>query len=508
MMSTASATESITGLRRLAITVTVMLASSMYALDWTIAAVALPHMQGTFSVTQDQISWVLTSYIVISAIILPTTAWMEERIGRKQLYILSISGFTVSSALCGAADSLPAEITYRLMQGGFGAFLIPLSQSILLNNYPPSQHAKAMAMWGIGVMLAPVIGPSLGGYLTHEYSWRWVFYINIPLGILALLGGLAFLPRPPRSAQPRGFDWLGFVALAVGVGALQTMLDRGERLDWFESTEILVELCLVAVGLYVFTVQGLTARNPMVNLRLFRDRNYALGVVFVFLYGLLSLAPLVMLPPFLQGLQGYPITTVGILMAPRGLGMMFAMVLFGRMGDKIDPRIWVTAGFIFLGISSFAMSGWNLQVSSWQVSWTGWLQGMGAGLVIAPLGLLTFATLDMRHRTEASSIWNLIRSLGSAMGLAIALAVLVRMSGTSHAALSAFINPYNKILWSMGGGWMPEEGNGALAMVESEITRQAAMIGYLDVFLMSAIASVLVLPLILLIRNPAAATKS
>jgi DHA2 family multidrug resistance protein len=301
----------------------------------------------------------------------------------------------------------------------------------------------------------------------------------------------------------RGFDWLGFFALALGVGALQTMLDRGERLDWFASGEIVLEFGLVMVGLYVFVVQGLTAKHPMVNLRLFRDRNYALGVIFVFLYGFLSLAPLVMLPPFLQGLQGYPITTIGMLMAPRGLGMMFAMMLFGRFGNKIDPRLWVTAGFILQGTSSLAMSGWNLQVSDWQISWTGWLQGMGAGLVIAPLGLLTFSTLDPRHRTEASSIWNLVRSLGSAMGLAIALAVLVRMSGTTHAALSEFINPYNKALWSLDGAWTPSPGNGGFALLESEIARQAAMIGYLDVFFLSAIASVMVLPLILFIRKPA-----
>ncbi len=489
--------------KRLAITITVMLASSMYALDWTIAAVALPHMQGTFSATQDQISWVLTSYIVISAIALPTTAWLAERIGRKQLFIVAISGFTIFSALCGSAQSLPAEIAYRLAQGSFGAFLIPLSQSILLDNYPPSQHAKAMAMWGIGIMTAPVIGPSLGGYLTHEYSWRWVYYINVPLGIFALLGGLVFLLKTPRSTTPRGFDWLGFFALAIGVGALQTMLDRGERLDWFESGEIMLEFGLVLIGLYVFAVQGLTAKHPMVNLRLFRDRNYALGVVFVFLYGFLSLAPLVMLPPFLQGLQGYPITTIGVLMAPRGLGMMFSMMLFGRFGDKVDARIWVTTGFILLGISSLAMSGWNLQVSDWQVSWTGWVQGMGAGFVIAPLGMLTFSTLDARHRTEASSIWNLIRSLGSAMGLAIALAVLVRMSGTTQAGLSEFINPYNKALWSIGGAWTPSAGNSGLVLVQNEIARQAAMIGYLDVFFLSAIASVAVLPLILLIRKPA-----
>ena len=503
MMSPNPATQSIGAARRLAITVTVMLASSMYALDWTIAAVALPHMQGTFSVTQDQISWVLTSYIVISAIALPTTAWLAERIGRKELFLVAIGGFTLFSALCGGADSLPAEIAYRLAQGAFGAFLIPLSQSILLETYPPSQHAKAMAIWSVGIMLAPVIGPTVGGYLTHEYSWRGVFLINVPIGLLGLLGALIFLDRVPRGSERRNFDWLGFIALAVGVGALQTMLDRGERLDWFDSGEIIIEFALVTIGLYLFFVQGLTARHPMVNLQLFRDRNYALGVFFVFLYGLLSLAPLVLLPPFLQGLQGYPITTVGLLMAPRGLGMMLAMIVFGRFGDRVDPRLWLTMGFIGLALSSLAMSAWNLQVNGWQIAWTGWLQGMGAGFVIAPLGLITFATLEVRHRTEASSVWNLVRSVGSSMGLAIALAVLVRMSSTSHAGLSEYINPYNKLLWSARGVWLPSPENTGLVQVEAEITRQAAMIGYTDVFYLSAITSILVIPVIFLIRKPA-----
>ncbi|MBT6987659.1 MAG: DHA2 family efflux MFS transporter permease subunit, partial [Rhodospirillaceae bacterium] len=484
--------------RRVAITATVMFASSMYALDWTIAAVALPHMQGTFSATQDQISWVLTSYIVISAIAMPTTAWLAERLGRKKLYLIAISGFTFFSVLCGGADSLETEIAYRLAQGAFGAFLIPLSQSILLDTYPPAQHAKAMAIWSVGIMLAPVIGPTVGGYLTHEYSWRWVFFINIPMGLLGILGGVIFLAKMPRSQAARGFDWLGFFALAIGVGALQTMLDRGERLDWFQSGEVIIESTLVVAGLYIFVVQGLSAKAPMVNLRLFHDRNYALGTFFAFLYGLLSLAPLVMLPPFLQNLQGYPITTVGLLMSPRGLGMMFSMMLFGRFSTMLDPRMWVTLGFCLLGFSSMAMSQWTLEVSAWQISWTGWVQGMGAGIVVAPLNFITFSSLDPRHRTEASSVWNLVRSLGSSMGLAISLAILVRMSSTSHAGLSENINPYNKSLWLFGGIWRPAPDNPALSFAEAEIARQAAMIGYLDVFYLSAITSVIVVPLVFL----------
>ncbi|MDE0942746.1 MAG: DHA2 family efflux MFS transporter permease subunit [Alphaproteobacteria bacterium] len=500
-MSTAPATYDMTTARRFAITATVMFASSMYALDWTIAAVALPHMQGTFSATQDQISWVLTSYIVISAITMPTTAWLAERLGRKRLYLIAISGFTISSALCGLADSLETEIAYRLAQGAFGAFLIPLSQSILLDSYPPAKHAKAMAIWSVGVMLAPVLGPTVGGYLTHEYSWRWVFLINIPMGMVGILGGIIFLTKTRHNQSARGFDWLGFTALAIGVGALQTMLDRGERLDWFSSGEVLIECTLVMAGMYIFVMQGLTAKAPMINLRLFRDRNYALGTLFAFLYGLLSLAPLVMLPPFLQELQGYPITEVGLLMTPRGLGMMFSMILFGRFSTMLPPKTWVILGFFLLGLSSLAMSQWTLEVSAWQISWTGWVQGMGAGIVVAPLNYITFSTLDPRHRTEASSVWNLVRSLGSSMGLAIALAILVRMSSTSYAGLSEHLSPYNKSLWLFGGTWLPTRDNPALSFAEAEIARQAAMIGYLDVFYLSAIASVIVVPLVFLIKK-------
>ncbi|MDP6344007.1 MAG: DHA2 family efflux MFS transporter permease subunit, partial [Alphaproteobacteria bacterium] len=366
------------------------------------------------------------------------------------------------------------------------------------------QHARAMAIWGMGVMLAPVVGPTLGGYLTHSYSWRWVFYINVPIGLLAIAGAIVFLARSRPDPAAKGFDWLGFAALGVGFGSLQAMLDRGERLDWFQSGEILIEGCLVALGLYLFAVHGLMAKHPLVNLRLFRDRNYFLGVMFIFLYGLLTLAPMVLLPPFLQGLQGYPITTVGMLLAPRGLGMMLAMVLFGRLGDKYDPRIGLAFGFLGLSVSSWAMSGWTLEVGFWDVAWTGFVQGVGAGIIVAPLGMMTFATLDIRHRTEASSVWNLVRSLGSSIGVAIALAILVRMSSTSQAVLTEHINPYNKLFTS--GGGLPLPGAGGLALLDLEIGRQAAMIGYVDVFYLSAIASLLAIPLVPLLRRPPPAT--
>ena len=481
-----------------AITVTVMLASSIYALDWTIASVALPHMQGTFSVTQDQISWVITSYIVVSAIVLPTTSWLAARFGRRNLFMFAVIGFTLFSVLCGAAQSLPAEIFFRIGQGASGAFLIPLSQSIMLDSYPRNQHARAMALWGVGVMMGPVIGPTVGGYLTDLHNWRWVFYINLPLGVLALLGAVLFLPKAAADRETPGFDWPGFAYLSLAIGSLQVMLDRGERLDWLESGEVVIEASLMALGFYLFLVHSAMARNPLVNLRILADRNYSLGMAFIFLYGLLTLAPMVLLPPFLQTLQGYPITQVGLLLSPRGIGMMLSMIFFGRFGDRFDPRLTISVGFSLLAVSNFVMAGWTLEVAVADVAWTGFVQGIGAGAIVVPLGAVTFATLDIRHRTEASAIWNLIRSVGSAIGIAAATTVLVRMTGVNRALLAEHITPFvaNRLQSPVAAG-----SQNSLAMIESEVTRQAWMIGYIDVFYAAGITSLLVLPLILLLRR-------
>ena len=341
--------------RRNWVTATLVLASMIYSIDWTIAAVALPHMQGTFSATQDQISWVLTSYIVASAVMLPATGWLGARFGRRRLFLGAVGGFTVFSLFCGAADSLAWEVLLRIGQGACGAFLIPLSQAIMLDAYPEDEHGKAMAFWGMGVVLGPVIGPTLGGYLTDALSWRWVFFINIPVGCLALLGGLTFLPRSPPAQDVRRLDGFGFLALAAGVGAMQMMLDRGERLDWFDSREIVIEAIVMVAGLYFFVAHSLTARAPLVDLRLMRDRNYALGMLLVFLYGVLTLAPMVLMPPFLQDLQDYPMATIGLLLSPRGLGLFMAMILLGRLSNRLDPRLQIASGFVLLALSSFGI---------------------------------------------------------------------------------------------------------------------------------------------------------
>jgi DHA2 family multidrug resistance protein len=485
------------------VTGTLVLSSMIYSIDWTIAAVALPHMQGTFSATQDQISWVLTSYIVASAVMLPATGWLSARLGRKNLFFVAVGGFTLFSLFCGAAESLPAEVLLRVGQGACGAFLIPLSQAIMLDTYPVEEHGKAMALWGMGVVLGPVIGPTLGGYLTDAMTWRWIFFINVPVGLAALLGGALFLPRMPPAAESRPFDLFGFLTLALGVGAMQMMLDRGERLDWFESGEIVIEAIVMVAGLYFFIVHSLTSRGALVDLRLMRDRNYALGMVLVFLYGVLTLAPMVLMPPFLKDLQDYPMATIGLLLSPRGVGLFLAMIVLGRLGNRADPRLQVAGGFVLLAASSWWMSGWNLEVSAGPVFWTGLMQGFGAGSIIGPLGVLTFASLPAEHRTEAASMWNLIRSLGSSIGIAAALAILVRTAGISRGVLVELVSPYNEVLREgplPGGGELGELSS--LLALEEEVARQALMIGYLDVFYLCALTSVVAMPLIPLLRPP------
>jgi DHA2 family multidrug resistance protein len=475
----------------------------IYSIDWTIAAVALPHMQGTFSATQDQIAWVMTSYIVVSAIVLPTTGWLSNALGRKQLFLIAIAGFTFFSFLCGVANSLQTEILFRALQGCFGAFLLPLSQALLLDSHPPEEHARATALWGLGVIFGPVIGPTIGGYLTELYDWRWVFYINVPVGIIAYLGGLFFLPTDnPERAKTR-FDAFGFLALAMSVGCFQLMLDRGERQDWFEAMEIQIEAGLCLLGLYLFVVHSLSSTTPIVNLRLMADRNYSLGMLFAFIYGMLTLPPMILLPPFMSALQGYPVSTVGLLMSPRGLGLMVAMLVLGRIGGRIDPRLTLFAGFLMIGIPSWYMAGWNLEVGPFEIIWTSVVQGIGAGSIIVPLGALTFATLDQRHRTEAASMWNLVRSAGSGIGISVAVFIVARVSSVTRSGLVENVSPFNAAYkyWPLSD--LVSSGSPHhLAQLDDLVTRQAQLIGYLEVFQLTAIASFVTLPLVFLLAKP------
>jgi len=481
-----------------------VLASLLYSMDWTIAAVALPHMQGAFSATQDQIAWVITSYIVASAIMIPTAGWLSTRFGRKRLCVFAVAGFTAASLLCGAADSLTALVLWRIVQGMCGAFLIPLSHAIILDTYPPEQHGKAMAMWGAGSVLGSAIGPIVGGFVTEYLTWRWIFYINVPLGLVALAGVLSFVPETRRDPRRR-LDWFGFLCLAVGLGALQMMLDRGQRLDWFDSGEILIEASLAALGLYLFVVHTLTAHEPFLDPRLIARRSFFLGLVLISCYGLLSLPPMVIMPPFLEGLRGYSMDAVGLLQSPRGIGMLLALIVSGRITGKVDPRLLIGIGLVSLAIASWEMSRWTAEVGEWPIVWTGLVQGAGAGIMLVPVQVIAFPSLPAAQRTEGAAVFNTVRSVCSSIGVSVTLTLFVVYSAATHSRLVEYISPYREAASTGGFDAGSVEG---LTVIEHEIVLQAAMAGYNAAFQFLALGALAALPLLLFIGRPPATAAS
>ncbi|MGH6945482.1 MAG: DHA2 family efflux MFS transporter permease subunit, partial [Geminicoccaceae bacterium] len=474
----------------------------MQALDTTIANVALPHIQGAMSATQEQIAWVLTSYIVAAAIMTPTTGFLAARFGRKRLFVGAVTGFTLVSMLCGAATSLDELVVFRLLQGAFGAGLVPLSQAVLLDSFPKEKHGQAMAMWGLGVMVGPILGPTLGGYLTEFYSWRWVFYINLPFGILAVLGILAFVPDTRRDTTRR-FDLYGFALLSLAIGALQLLLDRGETKDWFSSPEIVLETVLAGLCFYMFIVHMLTAKRPFLDPHMFKDRNFATGLLFIFIVGIVLLATLSLLPPFLQNLMDYPVLTTGFVMAPRGIGTMIAMFLVGRLIGRVDTRLLVLAGICLTALSLWEMAGFTTEVSIREIVRTGITQGLGLGFMFVPLSTITFVTLPAQYRTEATAMFSLMRNLGSSIGISVVMTLLAQNTQVNHAELVAGITPFNPMFKAphLPPFWSLSDPAG-LAAINAEVTRQAATIAYLDDFRLMAVLVLLAVPLLLLLRSP------
>ena len=484
---------------RTMVTVSIMLATVMQTLDMTIANVALPHMQGSMSATQDQIAWVLTSYIVAAAIMTPPIGYLSARFGRKRMFMISVAGFTLVSMLCGAATSLPEMVVFRLLQGAFGAGLVPLSQSVILDTYPREKHGQGMAMWGIGVMVGPILGPTLGGILTEFYNWRWVFYINVPFGLLALLGIMTFVPETEREKRP--FDWFGFTLLSLAIGALQMTFDRGQSQDWFSSNEIVFEALAGGLFLYLFLVHMFTAKRPFIDPALFKDRNLVLGLVFIFIMGIVLLATLALLPPYLQNLAGYPVITTGFVLAPRGIGTMFAMMLVGRLINRIDARFLILFGFSVASISVWEMSRFTADISIWTIVHTGITQGLGLGFIFVPLSTIAFATLAPRFRTEAASMFSLMRNIGSSIGISIMVTLLAQNIQINHAVLSESITPYNAALKQAGAFWDPSTTTGAFAL-NAELTKQAAVIAYSNDFILMLWILLAIIPLVMLLRRP------
>ena len=480
------------------ITISVMLASIMSSLDTTIANVALPRIQGSVSATQDQMAWVLTSYIVAAAIMTPLSGWLSGQIGRKRVFLYSIAGFTVTSMFCGIAQSLPQIVLARLLQGLCGAALVPLSQAVLLDINPPARHARAMAVWVMGVTLGPIIGPALGGWLTENYNWRWVFYINVPFGILAFLGMLSFLPE--TAIRKSRFDFFGFSALSVAIASFQIMLDRGQLKDWFSSTEIWIEAIVAAVAFYWFVIHMLTTTEQrFVSPALFKDRNFLTGNVIIFVVGAVLYATLALLPPLLQDLLNYPVVTTGLVTAPRGAGTLAAMFIVGRLMGKVDVRLIIATGFTLAAVSSWQMTGFDVQMDSTTVVWSGVLQGLGTGFVYVPLAAATFATLTPALRNEGTSIFSLTRNLGSSIGISVVNTLLTRNTQIMHATLGEHVSRYSPVLRAQMPAGAPSLRS--MAGLNATVTEQASMIAYNNDFRLMMILSLTAIPLVFLLRK-------
>lgn len=478
------------------ITVSVMLATMMQALDATIANVALPHMQGTLSATQDQMTWVLTSYIVASAIAMPLAGWLAGQCGRRIVLLVSIAGFTLASIFCGLAETLPQMVIFRLLQGICGAALVPLSQAVLFDINPPENYTRAMAIWGVGVTLGPILGPALGGWLTQNYNWRWVFFINLPIGIIAFFGLLYALPENKNSQRSR-FDFFGFIALSIGVASLQLMLDRGELKNWFGSTEIIIEALVAILGFYWFTLQMLSSKKPFLSPALFLDRNFSIASIFIFLVGVILFANLALIPPLLQNQMGYPVFLAGLVIAPRGAGIMLGMILVGNINGRIDLRKVIAMGLGLIAVSLWWMMGFSLMMPVYPIVTTGIVQGLGIGLVYIPVSTVAFSTLPAVLRNEGTAFFNLVRNIGSAIGISVVQSFFTRNTQIMHASLSEHITPY--MLQGMAGNQVVMTQQG-LAALNAMMTNQAAMIAYIDDFKLMMILTLLVIPFLLLIK--------
>jgi len=472
-----------------------MTATLMQILDTTIANVALPHMEGSLGATPDQVAWVLTSYIVAAAIATPMTGWIASRFGRTRYFVVALIGFTIASALCGLAVNLSQIVLFRVLQGAFGAAIVPLSQAILLDAFPRSESAKAMGIFSMGVMLGPVIGPTLGGYLTDEYSWRWCFYINVPIGILTILGIIAFVPETTRMAG-RKLDWFGFAFLSLGVACLQLFLDRGEQKGWFDSTEILIEIALMAFAFYMFAVHSATTPRPFFDPRMFQDRTFLVSTVIMALIFVVYYGSMALTPQMLQTEFNYPVLTSGLVMAPRGFATIAAILIVGRLTKHIDVRILIALGLVVAGLSMYMTSRWSLMVSPAEIIWVGLLQGVGNGFINVPLMSVAFGTLAGELRTEATGLYNLMRNIGSAVGVSIASSQLVELTQINHGHLSEFLTPFRHMPAMPG-----MSGATAMKMLNFSVTQQAGMIAYVNVFWMLGVLCVGIIPLAFLLRT-------
>ena len=483
------------------ITFAVMSATLIQVLDTTIVNVALPHMSGELGTTSDQISWVLTSYLVSSAICMPLTGYMSDRFGRKRFLLICISGFVIASALCGLSQSLAQIVAFRMLQGVFGAALVPLSQAIMADAYPREERGKAMAIWGLGVMVGPVAGPTLGGWLTETASWRWTFYINVPVGALSLFLAMQFVPDTVR--RVRQFDWTGFALMALGIASLQYMLDRGNQRDWFEANDIRATAVLGALGLSAFILYSLRyGERAIFHVRLFKDRNFGVACLIMLGMGLGMFGGLVLQPILLEGLLGYPIVLTGIVMAPRGIATALAMLIVGRLVSKVDARLLVSIGIGFSMVGSYMMTFYSFDVTTINIVLPAFLQGIGLGLIFVPLSTVAYATLERSRMAEAAGIYSLVRTIGASIGISIVTTVMSHQAQIIWNELGAHVTVYQQEVFDYlrGLGLSPRDPRG-LALIAREVAAQSQMIAMLDTFKLITLSYVFMAPLVLLLRR-------
>lgn len=486
---------------RLMITLAVMSATLIQVLDTTIVNVALPHMQGELGATTDQISWVLTSYLVTAAIFMPLTGYFSDTFGRKRYLLVCIVGFVGASALCGIAESVVQIVLFRMLQGMFGAALVPLSQAIMSDAYPPAERGKAMAIWGLGVMVGPVLGPTLGGWLTEVASWRWTFYINVPVGALSWFLASQFVPDTPRKA--RKMDWPGVLLLAAGGAGTQYALDRGNQQDWLAATDIRITAAFGLAEIAGFVLYSLRMKeHALFNIRIFTDRNFAMACLVIALLGLGMFGTIVVQPILLERLLNYPILTTGIIMAPRGIATAISMLIVGRLVSRIDARVLVGSGMLISAVGSHFMTKYSLDIGAFWIVWPAMLQGLGMGLIFVPLSTIAYATLPRTRMAEAAGLYSLVRTMGSAVGISIVTTLMSRQGQVLWNELGGTLNRFNPSVqhYLQGLRLRPEDPK-AVALMAQQVTQQAEMLAMIDVFQLITWSFILMLPLVFLLRK-------
>jgi MFS transporter, DHA2 family, multidrug resistance protein len=489
--------------RRALLTICAMTATIMQALDTTIANVALPYMQGSLSASLDQVSWVLTSYIVAAAVMTAPVGWLSDRFGRKKLFLFCVGGFTAASLLCALAQNIEQIVAFRLMQGMCGAALVPLSQSVMLDAYPIEQRGQAMGIWGVGVMLGPIMGPTLGGWLTENYSWHWVFLVNLPVGAVTVLGLIVFMDETKRQAHLK-FDWFGFIALAAGIGSMQLMLDRGEQLGWFGSPEIVAELIISIVGFYYFFAHSFTTAEPFVRFAIFRDRNFLVGCFFMVIMGLMLFSSMALSAPFIQNVLNYPIESAGWVLASRGVGTLFGMLIIGRLLRLIEARYLILIGLTLTALTMYQMTGFTADTSGRTIVMIGLVQGFGMGFVFIPLSTVAFLTLAPRYRTDGTSMLTLVRNVASSAGISVVIANLTNMTTTFHSHLVEHVTPFNDALQNPDvSRWMDLATDQGRAMADQMVTLQAVIMAYANDFMLLTLICALSIPFVFFIGSTA-----